>query len=168
MFSATPTTQIVKTTSSSELKLKRRGSIDSKMTDRGIGKIEATEQALFTASKETDVNVQSNGGNMLTGNADCLTPPQLMRSHTTKTQKTQVLSLQTFDQGEKDQIFMENLREKRKKLISETPKRQQLFYIFHLIMNQRKFTYNTCNALAYYFRCFACRKASSLKNIKAA
>ena len=31
-------------------------------------------------------------------------------------------------------------------------------------MNQRRLSYNLCLALAYYFRCFACRKTSSLKN----
>ena len=35
-------------------------------------------------------------------------------------------------------------------------------------MNQRRFTYNTCYAIAYYFRCFACRSSKRLKKIKSA
>ena len=76
--------------------------------------------------------------------------------------------LQTTDQDKINQVFMQNLREKRRKLISDRPKRQQLYYIFHLILNQRKFSYNSCLAIAYYLRCFACRKSSSLKKSKAA
>ena len=83
------------------------------ITDRGSGKIETTEQAFFTAAKQTDINGQSNGENMLPGNAaDCgVTISQLTHSQTIKTKKTQeVPRLQTIDQGQKDKTFMENLR----------------------------------------------------------
>jgi len=49
-------------------------------------------------------------------------------------------------------------------LISERPKRQQLFYIFHLILNQRQFSYNTFNAVRYYLACLHCRKKSSIRS----
>ena len=58
---------------------------------------------------------------------------------------------------------MSGLQASRKKLLSLKPKRQQLFYIFHLILNQRRFSYNTCLAFRYYFKCFACRSKNSLK-----
>ena len=64
--------------------------------------------------------------------------------------------------------FMKDLKEQRKKLISHKPKPQELYYIFHLILNQSRFTYSTCLALGYYVRCFACRRRSKLKRIKAA
>ena len=53
-------------------------------------------------------------------------------------------------------------------LISHKPKRQQLYYIFHLILNQSRFTYNTCYALGYYLRCYNCRRLKTLKRIKGA
>ena len=53
-------------------------------------------------------------------------------------------------------------------IIEGKPTCEQLSYIFHLIMNQRRLTYNTCFAIGYYLRCFVCRKNNSLKQIKSA
>ena len=51
-------------------------------------------------------------------------------------------------------------------MISEMPKKQQLYWIFALILNQKRLVYSTCNALMYYFRCYKCRKQSTLKQSK--
>ena len=86
----------------------------------------------------------------------------LPRSHTfgSKMKYSQsVLSQPIFSK----RSFMDGLKTIRSKLISYKPRRQQLFYIFHMILNQRRLSYNTCLALCYYFRCFACRKERSLK-----
>jgi hypothetical protein len=53
-------------------------------------------------------------------------------------------------------------------MISGKPSREQLSYIFHLIINQRRLTYNTFFAIGYYLRCFVCRKTNNLKQIKSA
>ena len=58
---------------------------------------------------------------------------------------------------------MSDLKQIRSKLISYKPRRQQLYYIFHIILNQRRLSYNTCLALGYYFKCRKCRKERSLK-----
>lgn len=73
-----------------------------------------------------------------------------------------------FDNTRYNKQFMHCLNSQRKKLISHRPKRQQLFYIFHLILNQRRFSYNTCYAIRYFFSCLACRGKRSLKNLKRA
>ena len=64
--------------------------------------------------------------------------------------------------------FMRGLKNTRMKLISTWPKRQQLYYIFHLILNQRRFSYSTFLALSYFFRCYNCRNRKSLAKIKSA
>ncbi len=38
--------------------------------------------------------------------------------------------------------------------------------MYHLILNQRKFVYSSCNALSYVFCCLICRKSKSLRNMK--
>ena len=63
---------------------------------------------------------------------------------------------------------MDRMKKQRKKLISHEPKRHQLYYIFHLILNQRRFTYNSCLAIMYYLRCWNCRSRNKLKRIKSA
>ena len=69
------------------------------------------------------------------------------------------------DYDEKD--VMAGLRNLRHTLICEKPKRQQLFYIYHLILNRRKFIYDKCNSASYFFCRFGCmRSESSLKNLK--
>ena len=37
-----------------------------------------------------------------------------------------------------------------------------------MILNQRKFTYNTCMAIMYFFRCRNCRSRENLRRIKSA
>ena len=63
-------------------------------------------------------------------------------------------------------MFMQDLRQHRSKLISHRPKRQQLYYIYHMILNQRRLSYNTILAVWYYFRCFTCRKRTRAKKTK--
>ena len=70
------------------------------------------------------------------------------------------------EQNEKN--FMEKMKKQRKKLISHEPKRHQLYYIFHLILNQRRFTYNTCLSIMYFFRCRNCRSNKKLRHVKSA
>ena len=50
--------------------------------------------------------------------------------------------------------------------MDQKPKREQLQYIFHLILNQRRIVYNAFNALAYYGRCFNFCKNKRLKGFK--
>ena len=38
--------------------------------------------------------------------------------------------------------------------------------MYHLILNQRRFVYTTCNVLRYVFCCLVCRKSKSLRNLK--
>ena len=58
------------------------------------------------------------------------------------------------------------ISKQRKRLIGQKPSKQQLFSIYHLIMNQRNFTYKACQAFVYQFRCcLACRNRSSVKKI---
>ena len=73
-----------------------------------------------------------------------------------------------LDDQEIEKRFLSDLKQQRKTLISHIPKRQQLYYIYHLILNQGQFTYSMCLTLAYYFRCFACscRKDSSKSKFK--
>ena len=63
---------------------------------------------------------------------------------------------------------MVSLRNQQKKLISHEPKQHQLYYIYHLILNQRRLTYNTCLSILYFFRCRNCRDNKKLRNIKSA
>ena len=53
-------------------------------------------------------------------------------------------------------------------LISAKPKRQHLYYIYHLIVNQTMFRYATWSTLQSYLRCFVCRSQKSLRKIKSA
>ena len=62
--------------------------------------------------------------------------------------------------------FKRRVKRQRGKLISEKPKKQQLYWIFALILNQRRLVYDTCNLFSYYLRCNNCRKQSSLKKSK--
>lgn len=64
--------------------------------------------------------------------------------------------------------FKSELNKRRQRMLHHRPKRQSLYYIFHLILNQKKLTYNTCYALQYVFRCFICRKTKSLRTLKGA
>ena len=75
-------------------------------------------------------------------------------------------STQSIDNTRYNEQFMKGLKQMQKKLISERPKRQQLYYIFHMIINQRKFSYNTFNAIRYFLCCRVCRNKSSLNKIK--
>ena len=62
--------------------------------------------------------------------------------------------------NEKDMAteFKKKVKEQRGKLISDKPKKQQLYWIYALILNQRRLIYTTCNLLTYYLRCYNCRK----------
>mgnify|MGYP001626887541 CR=1 FL=1 len=51
-------------------------------------------------------------------------------------------------------------------MIHHKPERHSLYYIYHLILNQRKFVYTTCDALRYVFCCLICRKTKSLRHLK--
>lgn len=51
-------------------------------------------------------------------------------------------------------------------MIHHKPERHSLYYIYHLILNQRKLIYTTCDALKYVLRCLICRKSKSLRNLK--
>ncbi len=51
-------------------------------------------------------------------------------------------------------------------MINEKPKRHSLYYIYHLLLNQRRFVYTTCNVLRYVFCCLICRKSKSLRFLK--
>ena len=59
--------------------------------------------------------------------------------------------------------FRQEVQKQRKKLISNRPKRQQLFSIYHLIINQRNFTYKACQSLVYILSCASCRSKRSIK-----
>ena len=48
------------------------------------------------------------------------------------------------DESAKKETFKKQLSEQRKNLISHSPRRQQLYYIYHLILNQTRFTYTNC------------------------
>lgn len=61
---------------------------------------------------------------------------------------------------------MNGLKEQRKKLIAARPNRQQLYYVFHSILNQRKLSYSKCQAICYNMRCFFCLSESRLKKSK--
>ena len=52
---------------------------------------------------------------------------------------------------------------KKKRLISLKPKKQQLFAIYHLILNQRNFVYQSCKAFTYQLTCLDCRSKRSIK-----
>ena len=78
------------------------------------------------------------------------------------------IPLEVADLEKNNEKFMTGLKKQAKTLISQRPKRQQLFYLFHLILNQRKFSYHDCNALTYFLRCFCLRKQSSLKKLASA
>ena len=80
-----------------------------------------------------------------------------------KMQITRNLSTSIKDQAVD---FKQQVKEQRKKLLSEKPKKQQLYWIYALILNQRRLVYSTCNVLLYYLRCYNCRKKSSLKKNK--
>ena len=51
------------------------------------------------------------------------------------------------------------IRDASNRPISKRPKRQQLYFIYKMIMNRRNFEYSLRNALRYYFNC---RSSSSL------
>ena len=73
-----------------------------------------------------------------------------------------------IDKSEKDLAceFKRKVKEQRRKLINEKPKKQQLYWIYALILNQKRLVYTTCNALFYYLRCYRCLKKSNLKKSK--
>ena len=70
------------------------------------------------------------------------------------------------DTARENTEFRQKLDEKRGKMLSVPPKRNQLYFIFSLILNQRIIVYKTCDALKYYFSCRQCRKQRSLKKYK--
>ena len=51
-------------------------------------------------------------------------------------------------------------------MISDKPKKSELYWIFALILNQRKLVYNQCSVFKYYLKCLCCRKQSTLKKMK--
>ena len=51
-------------------------------------------------------------------------------------------------------------------MISGKPKRQQLYYIYHLIVNQTLFKYAIVGAINSCVRCFICRSQKSLRRIQ--
>ena len=59
------------------------------------------------------------------------------------------------------------IKEEEKKLISKTPKRQQLYWIYKMILNRSKFEYSLRHYFEYYLKCFHCRSRRSLTQIKA-
>ena len=65
-----------------------------------------------------------------------------------------------------ERTFRKQLEDQRMTLMDQKPKREQLKYIFHLILNQRRLVYSAVNALAYFGRCFHWRKNRSLKGKK--
>jgi hypothetical protein len=62
--------------------------------------------------------------------------------------------------------FKVKLKNQSNKLIHHKPERKSLYYIFHLILNQRKLVYTTSNVLKYVFCCLVCRKSKSLRKLK--
>ena len=68
---------------------------------------------------------------------------ELIKSFASKVRNKSIIRGMETNVKDQNQIFMDNLRDARKRLISQIPSRQQLFYIFHLILNQRPFSYNT-------------------------
>ena len=64
-----------------------------------------------------------------------------------------------IDESENDAMktkFKKDMNKQRRSLIPQAPKRQQLYYIYHLILNQRKFKYDAWQAFKYTFNCFKC------------
>ena len=59
--------------------------------------------------------------------------------------------------------FRRLVTKQREELIGVKPKKQQLFSIYHLIMNQKSFAYKSCQAFVYLFSCFECRSKQSVK-----
>ena len=55
----------------------------------------------------------------------------------------------SIDLTQYNAAFMDSIKKRTAKLVSIRPKRQQLFYIFHLICIQRRFSYNTFMAIRY-------------------
>ena len=51
-------------------------------------------------------------------------------------------------------------------MISDKPKKSELYWIYALILNQRKLVYTQCSVFKYYFKCLCCRKQSTLKKMK--
>ena len=49
--------------------------------------------------------------------------------------------------------------------ISKRPKRQQLYYLYRIIMNRRTFEYSLRHVFQYYLRCFYCRSREALRRI---
>ena len=58
------------------------------------------------------------------------------------------------------------IRKQLKMPISSKPKKQQLYYLYKMIMNRRTFEYKMRHTLRYYFKCFCLRSNKSLKQIK--
>ena len=49
--------------------------------------------------------------------------------------------------------------------ISIKPKKQQMYYLYKMIMNRRTFEYKMRHTIRYYFRCFCLRSNKSLKEV---
>ena len=60
--------------------------------------------------------------------------------------------------------FKKLVREKQENLVRiEGPTKQSLFSIYHLLMNQRSFTYTVVQAVLYYLKCLQCCRSQSLR-----
>ena len=55
------------------------------------------------------------------------------------------------------------IRKQLKMPISVKPKKQQLYYLYKMIMNRRTFEYKMRHTLRYYCKCFCLRSNKSLK-----
>ena len=67
----------------------------------------------------------------------------------------------------------DSLRKARKVPVSKKPKRQQLYFLYKMIMNRKNLEYTFKNALVYniwflgHLSCCPCRSKKSIKKLKA-
>ena len=54
------------------------------------------------------------------------------------------------------------IRAQLKLPISKKPKRQQLYYLYKMIMNRRMFVYSLQHVFRYFLKCYFCRSNKSL------
>ena len=59
----------------------------------------------------------------------------------------------------------DGIRENLKKPLSRKPKRQQLYYLYRIIMNRRKFHYTLKHVFKYYFKCIWCRSNKAIRQL---
>ena len=56
--------------------------------------------------------------------------------------------------------FKQMLKYQSKKLISSKPSKEQLFFLYNVVMNRVKFEYSFRHVILYFIRCLACRRNS--------